>query len=50
MKKGLIDVPETGTDAVYTRLFNDFDLGNINEYGYSFWIRYLTMYPVPMKR
>ena len=50
MKKGLIDVPETGTEAVYTRLFNDFDLGNINEYGYSFWIRYLTMYPVPMKR
>ena len=50
MKKGMIDIPETGTDPVYTRLFAEFDLTNINEYGYSFWIRYLTMYPVPMKR
>lgn len=49
-KKGITDIPETGTDPVFTKVFSDFDLSNINEYGFNIWIRYLTMYPIPMKR
>jgi hypothetical protein len=50
MKKGIIDVPETGIDPVYERVFEDFDLTNINEYGYSFWVRYLALYPIQMRK
>ena len=44
-QKGTLDSPVDGKDPVFTKKYVGTDLDDVNEYGYSFWLRYLTHYP-----
>ncbi|CAK56140.1 unnamed protein product (macronuclear) [Paramecium tetraurelia] len=48
--KGVSDSPWDGKDPVWTKKLIGSDLDDINEYGYSMWLRHLAHYPVQMPR
>lgn len=41
----MFDAAESET-AVFDRVFSKDELAETREYGYGFWLRYLTRYPV----
>lgn len=49
LSKGVLDSPLNGKEPLITRKLADGDLEDNVEFGYGFWLRFLTLYPVPMK-
>ncbi|CAD8140693.1 unnamed protein product [Paramecium octaurelia] len=50
LQKGVLDSPQNGKEPLITRKLQGGELEDNVEFGYGFWLRFLTQYPIALKQ